>query len=1007
MRARQRKDRWKKRYAELEAEFLAMKEAAGETAANLRERIGTLEQAHQQLAMQHAAAVTQLQDLQEAATQGDVDKAQLQQSLAACSCELQEAAAAARRLHSEMEAQGRQHVAVEQDLRQEVDNAKGVLAREREEHAHLVSSLRAMIASLQSSGDTESQLRSQLISLAEKVAVLTAAQEAARQEVEQKEAALASLHLDLDASKAAQSALQTGKQEAEAALAVVEASFATRHDVLEAKFDDLACMPEPPGIASLVLGLGSLQDAAADLQDRFERMEAQAAVIIQQKHAAAGAQWARLARSQRYRSAVKQLRDGLQHDLLEAQAQCHVQAAQLSELQEVATESQQQCQQLLARLEEVEAINSDKLQVLSEQHAQAINTMEQDVSAARLELQKQADLMAKAAAAAAEQRLKADMAARVNQVEERALQDITNAENQCSQLQTELVSTKTEFKRYQALKAVEVKLLEQRVLHLMRLSTARADNASPPGRIKAGVQEPLSSHKGGDSGVQQAALANQLYDPDGGPLTAVSEIQAVCSSDGIAAALREAQLERMQREQIEKETAAMREAADQLRSRVKAAENELAILKSRLGAEAKLAKERAEALQVELGNCQQALKQAKSEGARRLRELTALQRQAEEGSRAAVPEAALEHERRSRETAEAQLREARQAVTRKTGLVKELRAKVAELEQQLVLNSPAPLQAELDACTARLKQLQASCGSKDATIRELRQRLEEHVRLAAKQGVQEERQRTRDLVQALKLDVARREAQVEGLRKTLQQVHEDLAAATLSMQDAVQERQVALDASTCRLSSATQQARQLAAVVSELLELLGVLDALLASKDAAALQQQQRQQEEKEWRQGSEAQLEAAGLAQQLSSLVNLDPEDIQVLLYEPGSSRAGPEPHHGLGTGGHLQGLLGEAGHLAGQLQAELRAGSLEDEASVSLLTNILEAIKQQCQRTYGALGSGPARPQPDSIDGHRGQQHFGSGRSSSNPSSAISYLEEQLRKAAAEVAEIEERLL
>ena len=53
---------------------------------------------------------------------------------------------------------------------------QGVLVRERDEHAHLVSSLRAMIASLQSSGDTESQLRSQLITLAEKVAVLTAAQ---------------------------------------------------------------------------------------------------------------------------------------------------------------------------------------------------------------------------------------------------------------------------------------------------------------------------------------------------------------------------------------------------------------------------------------------------------------------------------------------------------------------------------------------------------------------------------------------------------------------------------------------------------------------------------------------------------------------------------------------------------------------------------------------------------------------------------------------------------------
>lgn len=117
-----------------------------------------------------------------------------------------------------------------------------------------------------------------------------------------------------------------------------------------------------------------LQAAAEDLQDRFERLEAQAAVLIQQKHvraalsspwacswssppwnaptslacttskyrrmpqtppglsyvqAAAVAQWARLAHSQRYRSAVKQLRDGLQADLLEARAQCQTQARRL------------------------------------------------------------------------------------------------------------------------------------------------------------------------------------------------------------------------------------------------------------------------------------------------------------------------------------------------------------------------------------------------------------------------------------------------------------------------------------------------------------------------------------------------------------------------------------------------------------------------------------------------------------------------------------------------------
>ena len=36
MKARQRKDRWKTRYADLEAEFLALKAAAEETAASLR-----------------------------------------------------------------------------------------------------------------------------------------------------------------------------------------------------------------------------------------------------------------------------------------------------------------------------------------------------------------------------------------------------------------------------------------------------------------------------------------------------------------------------------------------------------------------------------------------------------------------------------------------------------------------------------------------------------------------------------------------------------------------------------------------------------------------------------------------------------------------------------------------------------------------------------------------------------------------------------------------------------
>ncbi len=64
----------------------------------------------------------------------------------------------------------------------------------------------------------------------------------------------------------------------------VESSLAARCATLEAQVEHTFQQPDPPGVSSLVAGLGSLQAAAEDLQDRYERLEAQAAVIIQQKH---------------------------------------------------------------------------------------------------------------------------------------------------------------------------------------------------------------------------------------------------------------------------------------------------------------------------------------------------------------------------------------------------------------------------------------------------------------------------------------------------------------------------------------------------------------------------------------------------------------------------------------------------------------------------------------------------------------------------------------------------
>lgn len=62
----------------------------------------------------------------------------------------------------------------------------------------------------------------------------------------------------------------------------MESTAAARCQALEARLSD--CQPDPPGVASLAAELGGLLGVAQDLQDRCERMEAQAAVLIQQKH---------------------------------------------------------------------------------------------------------------------------------------------------------------------------------------------------------------------------------------------------------------------------------------------------------------------------------------------------------------------------------------------------------------------------------------------------------------------------------------------------------------------------------------------------------------------------------------------------------------------------------------------------------------------------------------------------------------------------------------------------
>lgn len=246
------------------------------------------------------------------------------------------------------------------------------------------------------------------------------------------------------------------------------------------------------------------------------------------------------------------------------------------------------------------------------------------------------------------------------------MRDLQSAEQHCASLQSELDAAQAEFRKYQAMKAVEVRLLEQRVLQQLTSSggaigngngSKRAGKASMTGRPAAEV---------GTAGDTQP--------------TTLADLEAACSQEGIAAALREARLERLQREQLEAALAAAQAAGEQLGARARAAEQELAAQRSQLLGEARAAREHAERLTAELTDCQQALKLAKSEGSRRLKELQALQRQAaeacENGGTNGTAAMRLEAEHAARSAAEVQLREARQALARKAALIRDLRAKV-------------------------------------------------------------------------------------------------------------------------------------------------------------------------------------------------------------------------------------------------------------------------------------------------------------------------------------------
>lgn len=165
-------------------------------------------------------------------------------------------------------------------------------------------------------------------------------------------------------------------------------------------------------IPAVESALGKLRQSAEELDLRLLRLEAQAAVAAEDRQEAAGARWANLERCRRYRAAVRQLRDGLQAQLLDAQAASHQQAAQLDALQSALEAAQAESEELAGQLQEAQVLHQGELQQLAGEHQVAVAALQQQAEERQQLLQQRAEAAAAEAIAVAEDRCRVESAAR-------------------------------------------------------------------------------------------------------------------------------------------------------------------------------------------------------------------------------------------------------------------------------------------------------------------------------------------------------------------------------------------------------------------------------------------------------------------------------------------------------------------------------------------------------------------------------------------------------------------
>ncbi|KAL3148684.1 hypothetical protein ABBQ38_014099 [Trebouxia sp. C0009 RCD-2024] len=843
--------KWKGRCAKLRQELMETQTAAASLEAALNERLAGLEKSSEDLTQLHRKEVSRL----EAALAGaeaakkTLSEQQARHSTAgetdlqAAQAAQAEADARASSLQRQIDTLRAQAAASRSGLQEEANSLKAALSKEKSERARIVLSLRDTITGLKQAGDVEGRLKADLVQTHEDLATSRAAQEQLEARLTQKRSEIKSLNVKLEAVQR-----KLSQRTSDAELASQQTSLTTTHaqqriTQLESQVRDSStqmaelksrsvtadaeCKSAKESCEVMEKEVARLDQLNKDLKATCQQLQATVDDLSRERQECASAKWEALLRSRRHRAAVHQMRG----DLQAAESENRSLSEELDRARVNGQQTAAEAERLQKRVEDLQHFSDMERQQLAERHVSMMSDLERTMEEEREALRQEAAAMAASAAAAGEDRARNALAARLNEAQQSAFQDITNVANERRQLSDELESLRSQFKAYQRVKTREISSLDHRVRILLQsqavAGTMRPDltpltsssprqkplpsryvKKTPAERYGKPMMVPSSDSRAGSDGCQNqgqglgsASDEEDTFPPSYQPplvglmskgkmqcasLTAAAEVGIALESEAVASAVREADFERMQREAAEAGIAALHDALEKLKQKLKSTQRDVRSAKDLASSSAahaagvQASQQELQQLQEQLVASQEALRAAKTESARRLKTLQSLQQQ------------------------------------------------VDDLEAALRAARAADHSVEVQAAESRARSLQASLSRKEDTIRELRERMDQACRAAADKGAQEEAERQLAVVKKLKAEVTRKEGMLKATQAELDKARQEASEAAAAAEEAGHRDVTAQHHAGSSLTAVKERAR-------------AVLDALraltkLALRTSAAMQ---------------------------------------------------------------------------------------------------------------------------------------------------------------------------